>query len=184
MRPDTSPRAANGNPTRAQSGLAVRQGVSALAFPLGLTGAMGLSLGLPALGAAPELALLAVLVLLGVDDETLITFSAVSISVAAFQHANARLSLGPLNHVFSTHELHRWHHDSRTARSQVNFGSVLSIWDRVFGSFHNREAEQPGRPGLDAASAEQVPKDRYWAQVFGPLRRFGSYAAAADKASP
>jgi ornithine lipid hydroxylase len=130
-----------------------------------------------------QLAGYAVLLFLGVDADTLITFGAMSIAVGAFQHANAKLRLGPLNHMFSTNELHRWHHDSRPGRSQVNFGSVLSVWDHVFGTFHHSPNEQPGNPGLEAASAVQVPKDRYWAQLFGPLRRFGSYATGVDKES-
>lgn len=130
-----------------------------------------------------QLAGYAVLLLLGVDADTLITFSAVSVAVAAFQHANAKLRLGPLNHVFSTNELHRWHHDSRPGQSQVNFGSVLSVWDRVFGTFHHSATERPGRPGLEAVIANQLLKDSYSAQFFGPLRRFGSYATGVDKDS-
>lgn len=135
----------------------------------------------PANVAWHQLAGYAVLLFLGVDTDTLTTFAAVSITVSTFQHANARLRLGPLNRVFSTNELHRWHHDARPGASHVNFGSVLSVWDQVFGSFRHSATEQPGRPGLDAASARRVPKDRYWAQFFGPLRRFGIYATAADK---
>lgn len=128
-----------------------------------------------------QLAGYAVLLFLGIDAETLLVFSAVSITVATFQHANARLRLGPLNYVFSTNELHRWHHDSRPGRSYVNYGSVLSFWDLIFGTFHLRPDEQPGRPGLEAGSASSVPNDRYWAQVFGPLRRPGRYATDVNE---
>lgn len=128
-----------------------------------------------------QLAGYAVLLFVGVDMATLTAFSAVSITVASFQHANARLRLGALNRIFSTNELHRWHHDSRPGQSQVNFGNVLSVWDQVFGSFRHSATEQPGRPGLEAAGATRVPRDRYWAQVVGPLRRPGVYATGADK---
>lgn len=131
-----------------------------------------------------QLAGYAVLLFLGVDGDTLATFAAVSITVAVFQHANARLRLGALNRIFSTNELHRWHHDSRPGQSQVNFGNVLSVWDQVFGTYRQSDTEQPGRPGLEAASAGRVPSDRYWAQFFGPFRRFGVYATAADRDGP
>jgi sterol desaturase/sphingolipid hydroxylase (fatty acid hydroxylase superfamily) len=79
--------------------------------------------------------------------------------------------------------LHRWHHDPRPGRSQVNFSCVLSVWDRFFGTVRHTTTEHPGRPGLDAASAGQVPKDPYWAQFFGPLPRFSPYATDVDKDS-
>ncbi len=120
----------------------------------------------------------AVLLFLGIDDVTLLALSCVAIAAAAFQHANANLRFGPLNYIFSTNELHRWHHDSRPGQANVNFGSVLSVWDLVFGTFRRSAREQPGSPGLEAASAMKVPKDRYWAQVLGPISMFGKYATA------
>ncbi|MFP5398446.1 MAG: sterol desaturase family protein [Gammaproteobacteria bacterium] len=123
----------------------------------------------------------ALLLFLGVDAQTLTCFAAVSITVTAFQHANARLRLGWLNRVFSTNELHRWHHDAWPGQSQVNFGNVLSLWDQVFGTDRQFATARPGPPGLEPASARRVPADRYWAQVAGPFRRPGIYATAADR---
>ncbi|MBX3637446.1 MAG: sterol desaturase family protein [Rubrivivax sp.] len=128
-----------------------------------------------------QLAGYALLLWPGVDAQTLTAFAAVSIAVNVFQHANARLRLGLLNRVFSTNELHRWHHDSRPGQSQVNFGNVLSVWDQVFGTYRHRPGEEPGAPGLEAASARRVRANRYWAQVVGPFRRLGVYATAADR---
>ena len=53
----------------------------------------------------------------------------------AFVHADFQFSLGPLRYVLITPLAHRYHHaiDERFAGS--NFGGVLSIWDRMFGTY-------------------------------------------------
>jgi sterol desaturase/sphingolipid hydroxylase (fatty acid hydroxylase superfamily) len=52
------------------------------------------------------------------------------------QHSNVDVRLGPLNRVFSMAEPHRWHHSRTLAEANTNFGSNLSVWDVVFGTYH------------------------------------------------
>jgi sterol desaturase/sphingolipid hydroxylase (fatty acid hydroxylase superfamily) len=84
------------------------------------------------------------------------------------QHSNVRVSLGPLNYVFSMSELHRWHHAKDLREANTNYGSNLIVWDLVFGTFFwPRDREPPQEIGIpDLAAFPQ----RYWAQLCSPLR--------------
>ncbi|MBM4381824.1 MAG: sterol desaturase family protein [Deltaproteobacteria bacterium] len=84
------------------------------------------------------------------------------------QHSNVRLSLGPLNYVFSMAELHRWHHAKDLREANTNYGSNLILWDLVFGTFFwprdRKPPEEIGIPNLGA-----FPQT-YWAQLASPFR--------------
>ncbi len=110
---------------------------------------------------------------------------ALAIAVSAVQHANAALHPGPLNYLFSTNELHRWHHDSRPGRSYVNYGAVLCVWDWdwVFGTFYLNHAERPARAGLEASSANAADTQSCWAQLVAPFRSVGRYPDPLNKNS-
>jgi sterol desaturase/sphingolipid hydroxylase (fatty acid hydroxylase superfamily) len=53
----------------------------------------------------------------------------------SFVHADLAWTLGPLRYILISPLAHRYHHalDERLAGS--NFGGVLSIWDRMFGTY-------------------------------------------------
>ena len=51
-----------------------------------------------------------------------------------FVHANIRTNLGPLRYVLVTPQYHRIHHSIEPQDRDHNFGAVLSIWDRLFGT--------------------------------------------------
>lgn len=54
---------------------------------------------------------------------------------AVFIHSNVRLPLGPLELLFGSPALHRWHH-ARVARTRHNFGNLAPWTDVLFGTFH------------------------------------------------
>jgi hypothetical protein len=56
--------------------------------------------------------------------------------VLMLQHANIDLRNGLLNYVFSTNELHHWHHSVEPGVANSNYGTVLVFWDQLFGTFH------------------------------------------------
>lgn len=67
----------------------------------------------------------------------------------AFQHANLDYRLGPLSGLLSVAEVHRWHHKRDYEDAQVNFGEVLLLWDRLFGSYYaGSGAPKQGDVGL------------------------------------
>lgn len=84
--------------------------------------------------------------------QMLILFSTVG---AVFQHANADLRYAGWNWVFSTADLHRWHHATGALSPQVNFGGLLTVWDLVFGTYR-RAHGMPAAVGVDAGAPRAV----------------------------
>lgn len=76
----------------------------------------------------------AVPLLLGLEPRAVVLVAALRGAVAVLQHANVRLVLGPLNWVFSTPDLHAFHHSTAMAEANSNYGSTLVLWDVVFGT--------------------------------------------------
>ena len=58
-------------------------------------------------------------------------------------HSNLRLSSTPIGWLLTTPDLHRRHH-MLGAKNQANYGDVLLVFDRVFGSFSRQEALRVG----------------------------------------
>ncbi|MCH8622802.1 sterol desaturase family protein [Undibacterium sp. TS12] len=93
------------------------------------------------------------LMLIGTPAEVLLAYVALSQPVLMLQHANLPLQNGIWNYVFSTNEVHRWHHSSQTTEANHNYGRAFLIWDWVFGTFYfpTRQAG-PRQIGLFASS--------------------------------
>lgn len=75
------------------------------------------------------------LLLIGTPSEAMMGYFALTLPVLMLQHANLPLQNGWLNYVFSTNEVHRWHHSNRAEEGDSNFGRSLVLWDQVFGTF-------------------------------------------------
>lgn len=87
-------------------------------------------------------------ILMGVSPEIL-GFWFVLYSVNGFfQHSNIRLEFGPLSKVFSTAEMHRWHHSQIPAESNANYANVLILWDRLFGTYFRPMTRKVSTLGL------------------------------------
>ena len=63
-------------------------------------------------------------------------FFALRSSHDAFVHTNIRTNLGWLKYVMVTPQSHRVHHSAHDEHHDLNFGAILSIWDRLFGTHH------------------------------------------------
>lgn len=86
-------------------------------------------------------------ILMGVSPEVL-GFWFVLYSVNGFfQHSNIQLEFGPLSGIFSTAEMHRWHHSRLPAESNSNYANVFILWDRIFGTYY-RPVRRVGTLGL------------------------------------
>lgn len=110
------------------------------------------------------------LMLVGVPSDVLFGYMAISQPVLMLQHANIDLRNGWLNYVFSTNELHRWHHSASTAEANHNYGNCLILWDILFGTFKYLAPEKsPKRVGLFAQSSAYPAKSGYVAQLLSPF---------------
>ena len=76
----------------------------------------------------------------------------------SWMHMNVRWRLRWLDWLFVTPRTHHIHHSDQPAHYNSNFGVILSIWDRLFGTFTNpdRVAQSAIRYGI----GEKVPLAR------------------------
>jgi sterol desaturase/sphingolipid hydroxylase (fatty acid hydroxylase superfamily) len=65
-----------------------------------------------------------------------------------FLHTEAVGRLGPLEWVLNTPSHHRVHHGTNPRYLDANYGGMLIIWDRLFGTFTPEEDSDPVRYGL------------------------------------
>jgi len=98
-----------------------------------------------------QLAGLGVLVAIGTPPVVVQMLILIGTVVVVFQHANADLRFGRWNLVFGTADLHRWHHATGRGAPQVNFGTVLMLWDQVFGTYRIGQGA-PRCVGVDAGA--------------------------------
>lgn len=89
-----------------------------------------------------------VLMLIGAPAETIHALILFGTVVSVIQHVNADLRFDGWNRVLATADLHRWHHDADSWHAVVNFGSVLMLWDQVFGTFHEACTPAPAAVGI------------------------------------
>lgn len=73
--------------------------------------------------------------LLGFDPLWIVAMHTVSLGYQFCLHTQLVGRLGPLEWVLNTPSHHRVHHGSDPAYIDKNFGGVLIVWDRLFGTF-------------------------------------------------
>jgi sterol desaturase/sphingolipid hydroxylase (fatty acid hydroxylase superfamily) len=83
-----------------------------------------------------------VIVLLGMEVAHLAIYEAVLLPVILFHHSNFALPAKAdraLRALIVTPDMHRVHHSRVVAETHSNYSSVFSFWDRLFGSYRERE---------------------------------------------
>jgi sterol desaturase/sphingolipid hydroxylase (fatty acid hydroxylase superfamily) len=89
------------------------------------------------------------LLLIGTPTDVVLGYLALTYPVLMLQHANLPLRSGWLNYVFSTNEVHRWHHADNARDGDWNFGRALIVWDMLFGTFrYSAQGNDPVAVGL------------------------------------
>lgn len=91
----------------------------------------------PINAAYDKLARLAPLLLLGWSDAAILAITLFTLTQNLVVHANVAGTIGPLNLVLGSAELHRLHHSTRE-RDAGNFGTTVPWWDLLFGTFRWR----------------------------------------------
>ncbi len=106
-------------------------------------------------------------ILLGAPAETLLVHTVALGICGGFQHCNIDLKYGFLNYVFSTNEIHRWHHSTKAEEGNKNYGAILSIYDVLFGTYFNVPGAAPAEIGM--VEEEGYPMRSYWKQLAVPF---------------
>ena len=91
--------------------------------------------------------------LFGIDPWTLAAFEVAVTASAQFHHSNLRLPLwfeDRLSWVLVTPRMHGIHHSDVRAETDSNFSTILSVWDRLHGSFRRGIPQERIRIGVPA----------------------------------
>jgi sterol desaturase/sphingolipid hydroxylase (fatty acid hydroxylase superfamily) len=87
---------------------------------------------------------LAGVVLLGAPPVAILIYEVMDAGVTVFSHANVRLPWWvdrPLRLFIVTPDVHRVHHSSYQPETDSNYGAVLTIWDRLLGTYRRKCAD-------------------------------------------
>jgi len=88
-------------------------------------------------------------------------FQTLLVLSAAFTHANIRLPQWldvPLSYIFVSPNMHKVHHHRQQPYTDSNYGAVLSIWDRLLGTYKKLDAKNI-RYGLDRYYPDEKDED-------------------------
>ena len=92
----------------------------------------------------------------GLDDFFILHL--VTILIGHLNHANVKITYGPLKYVLNNPVMHLWHHAKNipAGSNGVNYGISLSLWDYLFGTVYipNQNANEP----LGFEDQETFPK--------------------------
>ncbi len=87
----------------------------------------------------------------GVNPEIIVTYESLMAVVVIFHHSNITLNSRVddlLSLIVPTPRMHRIHHSDYYKETNSNYGTILSIWDRLFGTFNSRQDVENIRIGL------------------------------------
>lgn len=116
---------------------------------------------------------LALIPLVGLDVWQLLAYDALVLAVTQFHHAD--ISIGRLDvllrWVIVTPHMHKVHHSDWAPETNSNYATVLSVWDRVFGSFRMRADPRTLVFGLREFTAPEFQS--IWGMLRTPFVRTG-----------
>ncbi|MNL22817.1 Fatty acid hydroxylase superfamily protein [compost metagenome] len=108
------------------------------------------------------------LYLMGAPLQVLWWLAAVTAFIGILTHCNVDMKTGPLDYVFSTPRLHRWHHSKELPEGNTNYGENLVIFDQLFGSYFN-----PDRPSSTNIGIKGEIAKGFLPQLFQPFTKEG-----------
>jgi sterol desaturase/sphingolipid hydroxylase (fatty acid hydroxylase superfamily) len=86
------------------------------------------------------------LAMLGFGIQDFFIIHIIAVAIGHLNHANIKLTYGPLKYVLNNPVMHLWHHAKNIPSDSygVNFGLSLSIWDYIFKTAYipNEDANQ------------------------------------------
>ena len=100
----------------------------------------------------------AVMILFGFEPEQAYIVHFIAITIGHFNHANIKITWGPLKYIINNPVMHLHHHayDLPEGRYGVNFGISLSLWDYIFKT--NYIPEDSGTIDLGFPGVDKFPK--------------------------
>ena len=101
----------------------------------------------------------AVIILLGVPFKSVLVFETLVTVAAIFHHSNIRLPAHferILSLIIVTPSIHWVHHHALRRDTDSNYSTILSIWDRLFGSVSIGKRENPMLIGVEGVQERNL----------------------------
>ena len=114
------------------------------------------------------LKVLVVMLLGGFEPEQAFIIHFIAISIGHLNHANIKMTYGPLKYIFNNPVMHLYHHAfslPKDKRYGVNFGISLSLWDYIFKT--NYIPEKSGTIELGYSDDSKMPKNFFRQLLYG-----------------
>ncbi|WP_242206576.1 sterol desaturase family protein [Aestuariivivens insulae] len=114
----------------------------------------------------------AVMLLGGFEPEQAFIVHFVAIAIGHLNHANIKLTYGPLKYIFNNPVMHLYHHAYALPKNRaygVNFGISLSLWDYIFKT--NYIPEDSGTITLGYDGDQNMPKSFFKQVIYGFRKR-------------
>ena len=88
------------------------------------------------------------IIILGIEQTIVLTSEAIMAFFIMFHHTNISF-MGEklLGHLIIVPSLHRTHHSTQRTEHDSNYGAVLSLWDRLFGTLSTKQPAEIGIRG-------------------------------------
>lgn len=111
-----------------------------------------------------------VMILGGFEPEQAYIVHFFAIAIGHFNHANIKITWGPLKYFLNNPVMHLYHHahDLPDGKYGVNFGISLSLWDYIFKTDYI--PEDSGSIELGFEGDEKIPNS-FWRQITYGLRK-------------
>jgi len=108
------------------------------------------------------------LVWLGIRPDIVLFTMLINLLYQYWLHTTWIPRLGWLEYVLNTPSSHRVHHSSNVDYLDANYGGVLIVFDRLFGTYVREQADVPCRYGLVTPETSRNPlvvEFRHWASL-------------------
>ncbi|MFY0627713.1 MAG: sterol desaturase family protein [Reichenbachiella sp.] len=108
-----------------------------------------------------------VMLLGGFEPQQAYIIHFLAITIGHLNHANIKLSYGPLKYIFNNPVMHLYHHAAALPKGKygVNYGISLSIWDYLFKT--NYIPENSGTIEIGFEGDNKFPKDFIQQNTYG-----------------
>ena len=111
---------------------------------------------------------LVVMVLVGAEPEQAFFIHFFAVLIGHLNHANIRITWGPLKYIFNNSVMHLYHHVKALPEDKpngINFGISLSIWDYIFKT--NYIPEDSGTVEIGFPGEETFPQGLWGQSIYG-----------------
>jgi sterol desaturase/sphingolipid hydroxylase (fatty acid hydroxylase superfamily) len=117
---------------------------------------------------------IALVVALGAHPLAVLIFEVLLNGSSLFNHANVRLPAMLerwLRLIWVTPEMHRVHHSVLRRETDSNYGSCLSLWDRLFGTYVAQPQAGHDRMTIGLEAFRTPAEQSLWSLLMQPVRR-------------